>query len=42
MARGDIRTKTLRWAVVHLTEEITRHAGHLDITRELLDGTTGR
>jgi len=28
--------------VLHLIEETARHAGHMDITRELLDGTTGR
>lgn len=32
---------TLRWAVVHLLEETARHLGHLDVLRELLDGTTG-
>lgn len=32
---------TLRWALVHLLEETARHLGHLDILRELLDGTTG-
>ena len=31
-----------RWALVHLVEEIARHAGHADICRELLDGSTGR
>jgi len=41
-SRGEIRPSTLRWVVVHLIEEIARHAGHMDITRELLDGTTGR
>ncbi|MEU6657354.1 DUF664 domain-containing protein, partial [Streptomyces sp. NPDC046900] len=25
----------------HLTEETARHNGHLDILREMLDGTTG-
>lgn len=39
---GDLRPTTLRWAVLHLIEETARHVGHLDITRELLDGTTGR
>lgn len=39
---GDLRPTTLRWAVFHLMEETARHAGHMDITRELLDGTTGR
>ena len=33
---------TLRWIVVHLIEELARHAGHADILREQLDGETGR
>jgi uncharacterized damage-inducible protein DinB len=41
-SRGPLRLTTLRWVVVHLIEETARHAGHLDITRELLDGSTGR
>ncbi len=36
---GDV---DLRWIVAHLLEETARHAGHADIIRELLDGTTGR
>jgi hypothetical protein len=32
----------LRWVVTHLLEETARHAGHADILRELIDGTTGR
>jgi uncharacterized damage-inducible protein DinB len=36
---GD--TVSLRWVLLHLIEEIARHAGHADIVRELLDGTTG-
>lgn len=32
----------LRWIVLHMIEETARHAGHLDIARELIDGTTGR
>jgi uncharacterized damage-inducible protein DinB len=39
---GDLRPTTLRWAVSHLIEETARHVGHMDITRELLDGSTGR
>ena len=39
---GDLRPTTLRWAVVHLLEETARHVGHMDITRELLDGSVGR
>ena len=32
----------LRWVVSHLLEETARHAGHADILRELIDGSTGR
>jgi uncharacterized damage-inducible protein DinB len=32
---------TLGWIVMHLIEETSRHNGHLDILRELIDGTTG-
>ncbi|WP_290052772.1 DinB family protein [Amycolatopsis solani] len=32
----------LRWTLTHLIEETGRHAGHLDILRELIDGSTGR
>lgn len=39
---GSFRPTTLRWVVFHLIEEIARHVGHMDITRELLDGRTGR
>jgi hypothetical protein len=35
-------TPSLRWALVHMIEETGRHAGHADILRELIDGTTGR
>ncbi|MGO9333727.1 MAG: DUF664 domain-containing protein [Acidimicrobiales bacterium] len=31
----------LRWVLLHLINETARHAGHVDATRELLDGTTG-
>jgi len=36
------RPLTLRWILVHLVEEIGRHAGHADILREQIDGTVGR
>ena len=39
---GDTEPVNLRWVVVHLLEETARHAGHADIIRELLDGSTGR
>jgi len=32
----------VRWVVLHMIEETARHAGHLDIARELIDGQTGR
>jgi len=32
---------TLRWILLHLTEETARHNGHIDILRELADGTRG-
>ena len=32
---------TLRWILLHMTRETARHAGHLDILRELTDGQTG-
>ncbi|GAA2681937.1 DinB family protein [Nonomuraea recticatena] len=33
---------SIRWALTHMIEETGRHAGHADILRELIDGTTGR
>jgi uncharacterized damage-inducible protein DinB len=33
---------TLRWLLAHMTTETARHAGHADILREQIDGTTGR
>jgi uncharacterized damage-inducible protein DinB len=41
-SRSEARPTTLRWVVTHLIEETARHVGHMDITRELLDGRTGR
>ncbi|HEX9970295.1 MAG TPA: DinB family protein [Acidimicrobiales bacterium] len=35
------RPYTLRWIMLHMIEETARHAGHADILREQLDGTTG-
>ncbi len=32
---------SLRWIVLHMIEETARHAGHMDILRELIDGATG-
>jgi len=39
-SRGGDRF-ALRWIVAHMIEETARHAGHADIIRELIDGTTG-
>jgi uncharacterized damage-inducible protein DinB len=36
---GD--TVSMRWVLIHMIEETARHAGHLDIMRELIDGATG-
>jgi hypothetical protein len=30
-----------RWVLLHLIEELARHAGHADIIRESIDGTRG-
>jgi uncharacterized damage-inducible protein DinB len=32
--------RSVRWVLLHLIEEIARHAGHADIIRESLDGAT--
>ena len=34
-------TVSLRWVLVHMVEETARHAGHLDLMREAIDGQTG-
>jgi uncharacterized damage-inducible protein DinB len=32
---------SLRWILLHLMEETARHAGHADLIRESIDGSTG-
>ncbi|MEU6017695.1 DinB family protein [Streptomyces sp. NPDC047515] len=32
---------SLRWVLIHMIEDTARHAGHMDIVRELIDGATG-
>jgi hypothetical protein len=32
---------SLRWIMVHMLEETARHAGHLDLIREQIDGQVG-
>ncbi len=39
-APGRDEPPDVRWVVLHMIEETARHAGHLDIARELLDGRT--
>ncbi|OBA92216.1 hypothetical protein A5662_21440 [Mycobacteriaceae bacterium 1482268.1] len=39
-AYGAAENCTVRWVVLHLIEEFTRHAGHADIIRECIDGAT--
>jgi Protein of unknown function (DUF664) len=34
-------TVSLRWVLIHMLEDTARHAGHMDIVRELIDGATG-
>ncbi|MEO8693959.1 MAG: DinB family protein [Acidimicrobiales bacterium] len=36
----DIDAWSVRWVLLHLIEEIARHAGHADIVRESIDGAT--
>lgn len=38
---GETRPPSMRRITIHMIEETTRHAGHADILREQLDGTTG-
>ena len=30
----------MRWVLLHLVEELARHAGHADLIRESIDGAT--
>jgi Protein of unknown function (DUF664) len=41
-APGRKRAPSMRWVLVHMIEETGRHAGHADILREQVDGSTGR
>jgi hypothetical protein len=36
--RGKV---SLRWILLHMIEETARHAGHADLIRERIDGSTG-
>jgi uncharacterized damage-inducible protein DinB len=39
---GDVEPRSLRWILIHMIEETARHAGHMDILRELTDGAIGQ
>ncbi|MGW4062834.1 DinB family protein [Amycolatopsis sp. NPDC004747] len=39
--RRDGSVPTLRWILVHMVEEYSRHNGHADLLRESIDGSTG-
>jgi uncharacterized damage-inducible protein DinB len=36
----DVSHWSVRWVVLHLLEELARHAGHADLLREAIDGAT--
>jgi uncharacterized damage-inducible protein DinB len=42
-ANADVHSerRNVRWILVHMVEEYSRHAGHLDLLREAADGTVG-
>ena len=42
MARGKDMHFSLRYALLHMIEETSRHCGHLDLLRERIDGSTGQ
>ncbi|MFJ7215289.1 DinB family protein [Amycolatopsis sp. NPDC098790] len=39
--RRDGTSPSLRWILVHMIEEYSRHNGHADLVRESIDGSTG-
>jgi Protein of unknown function (DUF664) len=40
-ALAGMTDHNLRWVLLHHIEEVARHAGHADIIRETIDGSTG-
>lgn len=42
VARQPGREQTLGWILTHMVEEVSRHVGHADLFRELIDGQTGQ
>jgi hypothetical protein len=41
VARGEDMDFTLRYALIHMIQETSRHCGHLDLLRETTDGAVG-
>ena len=39
--RPDREGDSMRWILVHMIEEYSRHNGHADLLRERIDGVTG-
>jgi uncharacterized damage-inducible protein DinB len=37
---ADLKAWTVRWVILHVINELARHAGHADILRETIDGAT--
>ena len=35
-----LKAWSVRWVILHVINELTRHAGHADIIRESIDGAT--
>lgn len=36
----DLQAWSVRWVILHVINELARHAGHADIIRETIDGAT--
>ena len=36
----DQKAWSVRWVILHVINELARHAGHADIVRESIDGAT--
>jgi hypothetical protein len=41
LCKGGDAELSVRFVALHMLEETARHAGHADITRELIDGSVG-
>jgi uncharacterized damage-inducible protein DinB len=37
---NDLEAWSVRWVILHVINELTRHSGHADIIRESIDGAT--